>query len=66
MGIDAADATAAFVYLLPAGMAAVKETLVSLLKRGGRVASYGKMDGLLSKVSLKEENSLSIEPSERQ
>lgn len=50
LGIDAADATAAFVYLLPAGMAAVKETLVSLLKRGGRVASYGKIDGLLSKV----------------
>lgn len=40
--VGAAEATAVFVYLVPAGMAAVKNTLVSLLRAGARVVTYGE------------------------
>ncbi len=36
------DATAAFVYLVPAGMAALKDALLGILKRGARVVTYGE------------------------
>lgn len=38
---DVDDATAAFVYLVPAGMKSLKEALVSMLQRGARVVTYG-------------------------
>lgn len=39
--IDPTGATAVFVYLVPAGMVAVREALVSLLNTGARVVTYG-------------------------
>lgn len=42
LDIDTAEATVVFVYLVPAGLAALKEALVSLLRAGARVASYGE------------------------
>lgn len=42
LDVDATEATAVFVYLIPAGMAAVKEALVSLLRTGARVVTYGE------------------------
>ncbi|CAM9245659.1 unnamed protein product [Laminaria digitata] len=40
LDIDADEATVVFIYLVPAGMAAVKEAMVSLLRAGARVATY--------------------------
>ncbi|CAM9247612.1 unnamed protein product [Pylaiella littoralis] len=37
---DIAEATGVFVYLVPAGMLALKEALVSRLKAGARVVTY--------------------------
>lgn len=42
MDIDAGEATAVFIYLVPAGMVAVKEAVVSLLRTGSRVVTYGE------------------------
>ena len=42
LDIDADEATVVFIYLVPAGMAAVKEAMVSLLRAGARVATYGE------------------------
>lgn len=39
---DIAEATGVFVYLVPAGMLALKEALVSRLKAGARVVTYGE------------------------
>lgn len=41
LDVDPTGATAVFVYLIPAGMLAVREALVALLKAGARVVTYG-------------------------
>eukprot|EP01039_Chlorochromonas_danica_P008387 gene8387-9245_t len=41
LDIDFSTATAIFLYLLPAGMKALKERLVQALERGVRIVSYG-------------------------
>ena len=38
---DIDDATAVFVYLVPAGIKLLKQALVSRLHRGARVVTYG-------------------------
>lgn len=38
---DIDDATAVFVYLVPAGVKLLKQALVSRLQRGARVVTYG-------------------------
>ena len=40
LNVDLSDATAVFVYLVPEGMKALREMLVSLLGRGARVVTY--------------------------
>lgn len=40
MDVDITEATAAFVYLVPKGMAIVAPSLRALVERGGRVVSY--------------------------
>lgn len=41
LDVDPTGATAVFVYLVPAGMLAVREALIALLKAGARVVTYG-------------------------
>ncbi|CBJ26045.1 conserved unknown protein [Ectocarpus siliculosus] len=40
LDVDIVEATAVFIYLVPAGMAALKEALVSALRAGARVVTY--------------------------
>ena len=41
MDIDFTDATVIFVYLVPTGMAAIRDKLVAAMQRGVRIATYG-------------------------
>lgn len=42
LATDIVEATGVFVYLVPAGMSALKEALVSRLRAGARVVTYGE------------------------
>jgi hypothetical protein len=39
--VDFSSATAVFVYLVPAGIAAIRESLLAAVERGARVVTYG-------------------------
>jgi hypothetical protein len=46
MDFSLEDATAIFVYLVPAGMAAVKPALENALARGVRIVTYGNCESI--------------------
>jgi hypothetical protein len=42
LDVDFSNATAIFIYLVPEGIAAIRESLLSAIERGVRIVTYGE------------------------
>jgi hypothetical protein len=48
LDIDFSSATAIFVYLVPEGIAAIRNSLIAALERGARIVTYGPLSSFYS------------------
>ena len=52
LDVDITEATVIFLYLVPTGIAAMKDTLLSALDRGVRIVTYGESRVLVRRFTF--------------